>query len=97
MDPPHVVEVDFPPETVMESDVIGWPTCRARGLIEYPQLFFHGRMTMHVGCGAHTPHYSTVAMASDRISLEDFRASLLSGTVRAKREPEESVHRQGGG
>ena len=93
VDPPRVVEVDFTAETVVECDALGWPLCRARGLIEYPQLFFHGPMTMHVGSGAHTPHYSTVAMASDRISLEEFRAALLAGTVRPKREPEESTHR----
>ena len=86
MDPPHVVEVDFPPASVMESDLIGWPTCRARGLIEYPQQHFHGRMTMHVGCGAHTPHYSTVAMADRTLSLEDFRSALLAGSVTVKPE-----------
>ena len=84
MDPPHVVEVDFPRGSVMESDLIGWPTCRARGLIEYPQQHFFGKMTMHVGCGAHTPHYSTVAMADRTISLEDFRTALLAGEVRVK-------------
>ena len=46
MDPPRVVEVNFPAASVMECDLIGWATSRARGLIEYPQ-HFHGRMTMH--------------------------------------------------
>ncbi len=82
MDRPHIVEVDFPLETVVECDVIGWPNCRARGLVEYPYRYFHGRMSMHVGVGAHTGLYSTVAMADTKLSLEDFRAALLAGTVR---------------
>ena len=86
MDPPHSVDVEFPPESVMECDLIGWPTCRARGLIEYSQHHFHGRMTMHVGCGAHTTHYATVAMASESISIDEFRTALLAGTVRTKPE-----------
>ena len=86
MDPPHVVEVDFPPASVMESDLMGWPICRARGLIEYPQQHFHGRMTMQVGCGAHTTHHATVAMADHTLSLEDFRTALLAGGVEMKPE-----------
>ena len=81
MEPPHSVEVDFPPATVMESDLIGWPLCRARGLIEYPQHHFHGKMTLQVGCGAHTTHGATVAMAAGKLSLEEFRRSLLAGRV----------------
>ncbi len=86
MDRPHIVEVDFPPKTVMECDLIGWPTCRSRGLIEYPRHHFYGKMAMHVGCGAHTTHYATVAMADQKLSLEEFRTALLAGRVCAKRE-----------
>jgi hypothetical protein len=81
MDRPHVVKVDFPPESVVECDVLGWPLCRARGLVEYPYRYFHGQMTMRAGVGAHTGLYSTVAMAYEKLSLEDFRAALLGGTV----------------
>lgn len=81
MDRPHVVEVDFPAETVVEADVIGWPLCRARGLVEYPYRYFHGRLTMHVGVGAHTGLYSTVAMADSKLPFKDFRAALLAGKV----------------
>ena len=87
VDPPRSVEVEFPPESVMECDLIGWPTCRARGLIEYPHHHFHGRMTMHAGCGAHTTHYSTVAMAAKDLPLGEFRDALLAGEVVVKPEP----------
>ncbi len=86
MDPPHVVKVQFPPASVMEADLFGWPTCRARGLVGYPQQHFHGGLTMHVGCGAHTTHYATVAMADRTLSLEDFRTALLAGSVAVKPE-----------
>ena len=86
VDRPHTVLVRFPPESVMECDITGWPVCRSRGLIEYPQHHFHGEMAMHVGLGAHTAHYSTVAMADHKLSLEEFRAALLAGEVVAKNE-----------
>ena len=86
MDRPHVVDVEFPAETVVESDVMGWPLCRARGLVEYPYRYFHGRMIMHAGTGAHTSLYATVAMADPKLPLEDFRAALLAGKVRDKEE-----------
>ena len=79
MDRPHVIDVAFPPETVVECDVMGWPLCRARGLVEYPYRYFHGTMTMQAGSGAHTSLYSTIAMADPRLALEDFRAALLAG------------------
>ncbi len=41
-----VVDVEFPAETVVECDVMGYPLCRARGLVEYPYRYFHGPMTM---------------------------------------------------
>lgn len=85
-DPPHAVEVEFPPGSVMECDLIGWPTCRSRGLIEYPRHHFHGPMTMDAGCGAHTTHHATVAMAASELPLEEFRAALLAGRVVIKRE-----------
>lgn len=76
-----VVDVEFPAETVVECDVMGYPLCRARGLVEYPYRYFHGPMTMRAGTGAHTSLYSTIAMAVPEFSLEDFRAALLAGKV----------------
>jgi hypothetical protein len=83
MDRTHVVEVDFPPKSVVECDVNGWPIWRARGLVEYPDRHFHGRMIVRAGVGAHTGLYATVAMADAKLSLEDFRAALLAGRVEA--------------
>ena len=56
---------------------------RARGLVEYPDRHFHGRMIVRAGVGAHTGLYATVAMADVKLSLEDFRAALLAGRVKA--------------
>ena len=90
MDQPHVVEVEFPPESVMECDVMGCPLWRARGLVGYPYQHYFGKMTMHVGCGAHTSLHATVAMTGEELgvslSLEDFRRALLAGKVRTKPE-----------
>ena len=83
MDRHHIVEVDFPPESAVECDIMGWPLCRARGLIEYPNRYYGGPMTMHAGVGAHTEFYATLAMASPKLPLEDFRAALLAGKVAA--------------
>jgi hypothetical protein len=81
MERPHLVDVEFPAETVVECDVMGYPLCRARGLVEYPYRYFHGPMTMRAGTGAHTSLYSTIAMAVPEFPLEDFRAALLAGKV----------------
>ena len=86
MDRPHVVDVEFPAETVVECDVMGSPLCHARGLVQYPYRYFHGPMTMRAGTGAHTSLYSTIAMAVPEFPLEDFRAALLAGTVRVEKE-----------
>ena len=40
-------------------------------------------MIVRVGVGAHTGLYATVAMADAKLSLEDFRAALLAGRVKA--------------
>ena len=81
VDRPHVVEVDFPSETVVACDVIGWPDFRARGLVGYPDRFLHGRMIMRVRVGAHTGVDATVAMADAGLCVDDFRAALLAGRV----------------
>ena len=87
MDPPHVVTVDFPAETVQEVNLWGIGIERAVGL-DQP---FYGRMTVSVGAGGHTPYRSTLVMvqsglprhsgAEPQCSLEDFRAALLAGEV----------------
>ena len=87
MDPPHLMEVEFPPESVMECNIFGNPIWQSRALICYPHRYFYGKMTMQVGCGAHTTHYTTVAMADDKLPLEDFRAALLGAKLHVKREP----------
>ncbi len=80
MDRPHVVNVDFPPDKVIEVDLFGWEIGRARGSVG-PKYDRYGSMRMAAGCGAHTPHHSTIAMAERGLSLEAFRAALLTGRV----------------
>jgi hypothetical protein len=41
---------------------------------------------MSVGCGGPTPYHSTMVMAEEGLSLEDFRAVLLAGKTLEKRE-----------
>ena len=91
MDRPHVVKVDFPHESVMECDVLGWPLWRTQGVVGYPYRCYFGEMTMHVGCGAHTSLHASVAMTDDNTSLEDFRKALLAGKVLAKPEQDGST------
>lgn len=80
MDRPHAVDVDFPPDTVVEVDLFGWEIGRARGSVG-PKYDRYGRMRMSVGCGAHTPHHSTISMPDDSLSLDEFRSALLAGQV----------------
>jgi len=79
MDPPHTVVAEFPEGTVSEIDLF-LEVGLARGLVG-PKYERHGRMTMHVGCGAHTPYHSTIAMAEESLPLDAFLAALLSGQV----------------
>ncbi len=88
MDPPHVVTVEFPPDSVTECDLFGWEIGRARGTLgnQYGREgYYYGHMVMNVGCGAHTPHYATLVMAEESLPIEDFRAALLAGKVSEKR------------
>ncbi len=81
MDPVHAVDVDFPPDTVWEVDLAGWEIARIRGCVG-PKYDRYGPMTMQAGCGAHTPYHSTVALAEQNISFEQFRDALRNGRVR---------------
>ena len=78
MDPAHVVTVDFPAGSVREVDLFGVEVARARGLWAEPN---RGPVTMSVGSGVFTPYHSTLVMAEEHLSLEEFRAALLAGTV----------------
>ena len=77
MDPPHVVEVDFPSGLVTEIDIFGWGVGRARGI--GTQYDYRTHIAMSVGCGGHTPHCAALVMAEESLSLEDFRGALLAG------------------
>ncbi len=83
MDPLHVVEVDFPPNSVTEINIFGWGVARALGI--GGQYDRRGRTVMHVGCGGHVNSPPTLVMAEDKLSLEDFRAALLAGKVSEKK------------
>ena len=80
MDPLHVVEVDFPADSVEEINIFGWPLGRAIG-IDSRQTDVYGHIEMSVGCGGHTTHAATLVLAKESLSLEDFRAALLAGKV----------------
>ena len=82
MDPPHVVEVDFLPDSVEEVNIFGWGISRALGT--GGQYDSRTHMTMSVASIAHTPPAATVVMAKESLSLEDFRAALLAGKVRLR-------------
>ena len=77
-DPAHVVTVDFPAGSVREVDLFGVEVARARGLWAEPN---RGPVTMSVGSGVFTPYHSTLVMAEEHLSLEEFRAVLLAGVV----------------
>ena len=80
MDPPHVVEVEFPQGKVLEVNIFGWGPSRAFGT--GGQYDYRDRIQMSVGCGGHTPYQATLVMAYDEsLSLEEFRAALLNGKV----------------
>lgn len=79
MDRPRVVEVDFPPGSVIEVTNYGVSTGGVIGV----RTRAHGRLRMRVGYGSHFFHPATWAMALNwKISLEEFRAALLAGKVR---------------
>lgn len=78
MDPAHLVTVDFPAGSVREVDLFGVEVARARGLWAEPN---RGPVTMGVGSGVFTPYHSTLVMAEEHLSLEQFRATLLAGVV----------------
>jgi hypothetical protein len=79
MDRPRVVEVDFPPGSVIEVTHYGTSTGRAVGV----RTRAHGRLEMRVGYGSHFFHPATWAMALPwKVSLEEFRAALLAGKVK---------------
>ena len=88
MDPAHVVTVDFPAGSVREVDLFGVEVARARGLWAEPN---RGPVTMSVGSGVFTPYHSTLVMAEEHLSLEEFRAALLAGTVAERPRPEREV------
>ena len=79
-DRPRAVRVGFPADTVWEVDLCGWEIARIRGCVG-PKYDRYGDMVMQVGCGAHTPYHSTIALAEQNISLNQFRDALLSGEV----------------
>ena len=87
-DPAHVVTVDFPAGSVREVDLFGVEVARARGLWAEPN---RGPVTMSVGSGVFTPYHSTLVMAEEHLSLEEFRAVLLSGVVTSKTAAASSV------
>ena len=88
MDPAHVVTVDFPAGSVREVDLFGVEVARARGLWAEPN---RGPVTMSVGSGVFTPYHSTLVMAEEHLSLEEFRAALVAGTVAERPRPEREV------
>ena len=77
-DPAHVVEVDFPKGSVREIDVFGVEVARSRGMWAAPNRM---PVVMSVGSGVFTPYHSTLIMAEEHLSLEEFRAALLAGKV----------------
>ena len=88
MDPAHLVTVDFPAGSVREVDLFGVEVARARGLWAEPN---RGPVTMSVGSGVFTPYHSTLVMAEEHLSLEQFRDTLLAGTVAERPRPERKV------
>jgi hypothetical protein len=79
MDRPRLVEVDFPPGSVVEVTNYGTFKGRALGV----RTRAHGRLEMRAGYGSHFFHPATWAMALDsKISLEEFRVALLAGKVK---------------
>ena len=84
IDRPHLVEVDFPPDSVKEINLDGVGVRRAlmKGIGFGEELY--GHIVMSVGCGGHTKIYATSVMAEEHLSLETFRAALLAGKVSQK-------------
>ena len=80
MDPAHVVTVDYPAGSVREVDLFGVEGSRARGLWAEPN---RGPVTMSVGRTCSRRYHSTLVMAEEQLSLEEFRATRLAGTVTA--------------
>ena len=70
-DPPHVVTVDFPPNSVRPVNVHGEPRGDGPG----------GQLRMSVGCGGHTPFRSDLVLAEPALPLAEFRRALLAGNV----------------
>jgi hypothetical protein len=77
MDKPHTVTVTFPPASVRIIDVAGRPRDERS----------YGQVTLHVGCGGHTPHRSDLVQAEPGMPMAVFRAALLAGTVEEKAGP----------
>jgi len=82
MDPPHVVEIEFPSNSVTQINIFGWGISRALGTSR--QYDYRGRIKMSVGCGGSTPYPATMVMAEESLSLEGFRDALLSGQVKQR-------------
>ncbi len=80
MDPPHVVTVELPPKSATEINIFGWGPSRAAGTNGQFDLRGPGTV-MSVGSGGYVPYPATIIQAEDSLSLEDFRAALLAGTV----------------
>lgn len=79
IDMPHVVEVDFPPNSVEKINAYG-------ERIDHKQ---YGRMVMGVGCGCHTPHHPTWIMTRQNcLAIKDLRDALLAGKVSEKKAEE---------
>ena len=86
MDPPRVVEVDFPPNSVEEITNFGWSEERSLGI--WPRE--HGPIEMKAGYGGHYHYPATWVMPLPPrpehdlrgLSLEEFRAALLAGKVK---------------
>ena len=77
-DRPRVVDVDFPPGSVIEVTNYGVSTGGAIGV----RTRAYGQLRMRAGYGSHFFHPATWAMALNwKISLEEFRSALVAGKV----------------
>ena len=79
MDRTHKAIVDLPHKDAHIVNLWGFPGSRAIGIDEPPR---RGPMQLSVGSGGQTPIPASIAMTRDELSLEEFRAALVSAQIR---------------
>ena len=94
MERPHVVALEFPPNSVRLVDLFGRTTGPKRsayydrthlGPPSRPSQSRYGRLTVNVGSGGHTFHDPEIIEAGPGLSLDDFYAALVAGKVSEKK------------